>query len=68
MSEATLNSRERVTVPREIRKKLGLVAGDTLAFQRRSDGALILRVTRNALQDSTGAAARADRPKAVPRT
>ena len=58
MSEATLTSKGRVTLPREIRQKLGLVAGDKLAFHLRSDGTTVIRTKTHLRQASTGAPAR----------
>ena len=54
MSEATLTTKGRVTVPRDIREKLQLVTGDKLMFQRLSDGTLIMRVKTRMLPRSAG--------------
>ena len=44
MADATnLTSKGQVTVPREVRDRLGLKAGDKLTFTLLSDGTVIMR-------------------------
>ena len=43
---ATLISKGQVTVPKEIRDRLGLEAGSTLAFQLQPDGTILVRPVR----------------------
>jgi antitoxin PrlF len=40
MSVATITSKGQVTIPKEVREKLGLRAGDQLDFQVEPDGGL----------------------------
>jgi AbrB family looped-hinge helix DNA binding protein len=46
MSKATLTSKGQVTVPREIRERLGLSAGDKLLFEV-EDGSIRLKVLKS---------------------
>jgi len=39
----TMTTRGRVTVPREIRDRLGLRSGDKVAFTMLSDGTIVMR-------------------------
>lgn len=59
---ATLTSRGQVTVPREIRARLGLKAGDQLTFTLRSDGTVILRAKSKRLSDLAGMLTRPSQP------
>jgi AbrB family looped-hinge helix DNA binding protein len=59
---ATLTSRGQVTVPREIRARLGLKAGDQLTFTLRSDGTVILRAKSKRLSDLAGMLTRPGQP------
>lgn len=47
----TLTRKGQVTVPREIRDRLGLKAGDKLTFTLLSDGTVILRAKTKRLTD-----------------
>jgi antitoxin PrlF len=47
----TLTSNGRVTVPREIRDRLGLKAGDKLTFALLSDGTMVMRAKTKRLSD-----------------
>lgn len=42
MPTATLTSKGQVTIPKEVREKLGLDTGDRLAFRIREDGVVEL--------------------------
>ena len=42
--ESTISSKGQVTVPAEVRERLGLRAGTKVEFELRSDGALLRRV------------------------
>ena len=47
----TLTRKGQVTVPREIRDRLGLKAGDKLTFTLLSDGTVIMRAKTKQLAD-----------------
>lgn len=63
MSETTLTSKGQVTVPREIRDRLGLVAGDKLSFTLLSDGTVVMRAKTRRLLDLAGSLTRPGQPK-----
>ena len=42
MSVATLTSKGQITLPKPIRDRLGLRAGDRVAFRAREDGAIVM--------------------------
>jgi antitoxin PrlF len=51
MSEATLTSKGQITIPADIRKALGLSAGERVVFTSLDDGTTIMRAkTRSVLQ------------------
>lgn len=50
----TLTSKGQVTVPREIRERLGLKAGDKLAFHLLSDGTVVMRQRGRTIADLGG--------------
>lgn len=50
----TLTSKGQVTVPREIRERLGLKAGDKLAFHLLSDGTVVMRQRGRTVEDIGG--------------
>ena len=60
--ETTLTSKGQVTVPREIRAKLGLESGDKLAFTLLSDGTVVMRAKTRRLIDVAGTLTRAGQP------
>lgn len=63
MSETTLTSKGQVTVPREIRDRLGLVSGDKLTFTLLSDGTVIMRAKTRRLLDVAGSLTRPGQPE-----
>lgn len=63
MSETTLTSKGQVTVPREIRDRLGLASGDKLTFTLLSDGTVIMRAKTRRLLDVAGSLTRPGQPK-----
>lgn len=63
MSETTLTSKGQVTVPREIRDRLGLTSGDKLAFTLLSDGTVVMRAKTRRLLDLAGSLTRPGQPK-----
>ena len=54
MSTATLTSKGQTTIPKDVREKLGLQAGDTLHFNVLSDGSVSMRVKRGGILDLAG--------------
>ena len=42
MSAATVTSKGQITVPKDIRERLGLRAGDRIAFREREDGSIVV--------------------------
>ena len=54
MSEATLTSKGQITIPADIRRALGLVAGERVVFTQLADGATLLRAKTRALADLKG--------------
>jgi antitoxin PrlF len=51
MSEATVTSKGQITIPADIRKALGLSAGERVVFTRLDDGTTIMRSkTRSILE------------------
>jgi AbrB family looped-hinge helix DNA binding protein len=64
MSEpTTLTSKGQVTVPREIRERLGLKSGDKMAFTMLSDGTVVMRPKTRRLADLAGSLTRPGQPK-----
>jgi antitoxin PrlF len=63
MSETTLTSKGQVTVPREIRDRLGLTSGDKLSFTMLSDGTVVMRAKTRRLLDLAGSLTRPGQPK-----
>ena len=54
MSEATVASKGRITIPADIRKALNLGTGDCVVFTRLDDGATILRAKTRSILDLKG--------------
>jgi antitoxin PrlF len=54
MSQATVTSRGRITIPADIRKTLGLVAHDRVAFTVLMDGTTIMRAKTRSAADLRG--------------
>ena len=52
----------QVTVPREIRERLGLKSGDKMAFTMLSDGTVVMRPKIRRLIELAGSLARAGQP------
>lgn len=51
MSEATMTSKGQVTIPAEIRKAMGLIAGERVVFTQLDDGTTVMRAkTRSILE------------------
>ena len=58
----TMTSKGQVTVPREIRERLGLKSGDKMAFTMLSDGTVVMRPKTRRLADLAGALSRPGQP------
>lgn len=58
----TLNSKGQVTLPREIRDRLGLKPGDKVNFTLLSDGTVVLRAKTKRLTDLAGLLTRPGQP------
>lgn len=54
MSEATLTSKGQVTIPADIRKALGLEAGERVVFTQLDDGTTVMRTKTRAIADLKG--------------
>jgi len=55
MSEpTTISSKGQVTVPRDVRERLGLQAGDKIAWSMLSNGTIVLRPKTRRLADLVG--------------
>lgn len=59
MADATtMTTKGQVTVPREIRDRLGLKSGDKMAFTLLSDGTVVMRPKTRRLADLAGSLTR----------
>lgn len=64
MADATtMTTKGQVTVPREIRDRLGLKSGDKMAFTMLSDGTVVMRPKTRRLADLAGSLTRPRQPK-----
>ena len=54
MAIATMTSKGQLTVPAEVRARLGLHTGSRVSFVETSDGTYELRVERGSIQDLKG--------------
>lgn len=54
MSEATLTSKGQTTIPRELRERLGLVAGTRLVFTALDDGSMLVRAKQRPVSSLRG--------------
>ena len=62
MSDATLTAKGQTTIPKEIRERLGLQAGDKLTFTALSDGTVVMRAKTRRLLDLAGSLTRPGQP------
>lgn len=58
MADATLTAKGQTTIPKEIRERLGLEAGDKLTFTTLSDGTVVMRAKTRRLLDLAGSLTR----------
>lgn len=64
MADATtMTTKGQVTVPREIRDRLGLEPGDKMAFTLLSDGTVVMRPKTRRLADLAGSLTRPGQPR-----
>jgi AbrB family looped-hinge helix DNA binding protein len=54
MSEATMTSKGQVTIPADIRKSMGLNAGERVVFTRLDDGTTVMRAKTRSILDLKG--------------
>jgi AbrB family looped-hinge helix DNA binding protein len=54
MSEATMTSKGQITIPAEIRRALGLAAGERVVFTQLDDGTTIMRAKTRSLLELKG--------------
>jgi AbrB family looped-hinge helix DNA binding protein len=59
----TMTTKGQVTVPREIRDRLGLKSGDKMAFTLLSDGTIVMRPKRRRLAELAGSLSRPRQPR-----
>ena len=63
MSEpTTMSSKGQVTIPRDVRERLGLQAGDEIAWSLLSNGTVIVRPKTRRLVDLVGMLTRPGQP------
>ena len=64
MADATtLTMKGQVTVPREIRDRVGLKSGDKIVFTMLSDGTIVMRPKTRSLASLAGSLTRPGQPK-----
>ena len=63
MSEATITSKGQVTIPVEIRKALGLTAGERVVFTQLDDGTTVFRAKTRSIMELRGILKHARRKK-----
>jgi antitoxin PrlF len=54
MSEATVTSKGQVTIPAEIRKAMGLTAGERVIFTQLDDGTIVFRAKTRSVMELRG--------------
>lgn len=63
MSEpTTMSSKGQVTIPRDVRDRLGLQAGDKIAWSLLSNGTVVVRPKTRRLSDLVGILTKPDQP------
>lgn len=53
-TDATLTSKGQTTIPKEIRDRLGLQAGDRMTFTLMPDGTVVMRAKTKSVMDLGG--------------
>ena len=54
MSEATVTSKGQVTIPAEIRRAMGLTAGERVVFTQLDDGTTVFRAKTRSIMELRG--------------
>lgn len=54
MSESTVTSKGQVTIPADIRRAMGLTAGERVVFTQLDDGTTVFRAKRRSFLDLKG--------------
>ena len=54
MSEAAMTTKGQITIPADIRKALGLVAGERVVFTQLDDGSTVMRAKTRSLAEIKG--------------
>jgi antitoxin PrlF len=54
MSEATVTSKGQVTIPADIRRAMGLAAGERVIFTQLEDGTIVFRAKRRSILELKG--------------
>lgn len=54
MTTAALTSKGQITIPVEVRRKLGLKSGDRIDFVERENGEFVLRPKKGSIMDLIG--------------
>lgn len=54
MTTAALTSKGQITIPIEVRRKLGLEAGDRVDFVERENGEFVLKPKKSSIMDMIG--------------
>ncbi len=54
MSESTITSKGQVTIPADIRKALGLTAGERVVFTQLDDGTTLMRAKKRSILELKG--------------
>lgn len=54
MPEATLTSKGQITIPAEVRKAMGLTAGERVVFTRLDDGTTVMRAKSRSILELQG--------------
>jgi antitoxin PrlF len=65
MSEATLTSKGQITIPADVRKAMGLAAGERVVFTVLDDGTTIMRAKTRSILELKGLLKRQGRQRKV---
>ena len=63
MSEATMTSKGQITIPADIRKSMGLNAGERVVFTQLDDGTTVIRAKTRSILELKGMLTKARRHK-----